>query len=387
MDLDYIRIAELVELYIKDEIASEEREELALWQQKYPQIDEWLEEQGGKTVEVRERLNNYKSKNLLSDWKRVQSKVDSQKKLKINWMVAASVVAILFLGVWQLRKSESPSASIVAKNNESQVVPGTEKAYLTLADGSIVHLGEDGTLSLREKEMELIINNNSLDYSAVSAKEVFTHRLNVPIGGTYHIQLNDGTKVWLNADSELVFPSAFTGDERLISVKGEAFFEVAKDPSKAFIVEVNGTRIEALGTAFNINSHLKEGLVKTILTEGKLKVSVGSKSSIIEEGYATMSTAENIMVQKADMEEALAWKEGYFYFKNKGLEEILGEISRWYDVKLELGVLMNADTYEGGIKRSVSIESVCEILEDLTGYQVEMNNRVLTVKKRRMKDV
>lgn len=240
-------------------------------------------------------------------------------------------------------------------------------------------MGEEENQIIQEGEIAMNVIDNQLDYSAITSKDVYQHRLNVPIGGTYHLQLSDGTKVWINADSELEFPSSFENEERVVRVKGEAYFEVAKDPSRPFKVKVQGTTVEALGTAFNINTHLYQGLVKTILTEGKVKVSTESGAHVIDAGYATISGADDVRVSKADVEEALAWKEGYFYFNGKNFKEILGEISRWYDVDLRLDVDINDDKYKGGIKRSASIEAICEVLKDLTGYNVKIKNRILVI--------
>lgn len=194
------------------------------------------------------------------------------------------------------------------------------------------------------------------------------------------MQLADGTKVWLNADSEMEFPTAFIGAERVVNLIGEAYFEVAKNPEKPFQVKVNGTVVEAVGTAFNINAHWKQGFVKTILTEGKIKVSDGDKVRFIDEGYASLSGGGVVNIEKADIEEALAWKDGYFYFNGKNLKEIMEEISRWYNVDLKFDTNINNDTYKGGIKRTESIESVCSMVEGLSGFKLEVKNRKLIVR-------
>lgn len=382
MESNHIRIAELINFYLDGTITSEQMEELLYWQQKYPQIREWIEEGESKKLEVQQRYEYYMTNELLSDWEDVSSRNDALKKSKRKreWMIAASILFIFFVGFWMVKQKDYPErASEQAEISASAVMPGKEKAYLTLSDGRTVVLGEEENQIIQEGEIAMNVIDNQLDYSAITSKDVYQHRLNVPIGGTYHLQLSDGTKVWINADSELEFPSSFENEERVVRVKGEAYFEVAKDPSRPFKVKVQGTTVEALGTAFNINTHLYQGLVKTILTEGKVKVSTESGAHVIDAGYATISGADDVRVSKADVEEALAWKEGYFYFNGKNFKEILGEISRWYDVDLRLDVDINDDKYKGGIKRSASIEAICEVLKDLTGYNVKIKNRTLVI--------
>ena len=223
------------------------------------------------------------------------------------------------------------------------------------------------------------ITDNKLDYAACINTEVHIHKLYVPLGGTYRLQLSDGTRIWLNSDSELEYPSTFRGKERQVKIRGEAYFEVAKDPEKPFKVNVNETVVEALGTAFNINAHLEKNNVKTILTEGRVRVSAGNKSQVIVSGQSAMTYDKNIIVGNADSEEALAWKEGYFYFGGKNLKDILSEVSRWYNVQIEYETLIDEEKYKGGIKRVASIQSVCAALERLTGYDIQVKNRTLVV--------
>src|SRR5690606_4234812 len=254
-------------------------------------------------------------------------------------------------------------------------------ATLTLSDGTITVLEEQEEDIIVDGKMILPISGSTLDYRTAKNATVEHHKLQVPIGGTYHLQLADGTKVWMNADSEMEFPSVFAGDERKVKVHGEAYFEIAKDATKPFKVLVGETEVEALGTAFNINTHLYKEKIKTILTEGKIKVSTPVDNKIIEPGYATISGNGNIEVGKADLEEALAWKEGYFYFDSKQLKEVLDDIARWYNIKLDVQVPLANKRYVGGIKKSESIDAVCAVLSDLTPYNITVEGKKLNVRK------
>lgn len=382
MDSNYFRIIELIDLHVKGKLTVSEREELAVWQQRYPHISKWLEKENG--VEIEGRYEFYRSNAVELDWQKIlgkkrRSSMRSQKR--IRWGIVAAVFFSVLMGAWAIQNSDlwhNLRSSFYAE--KVVISPGVEKAILTLSDGRTLILGEKGEQIFSDGEVAWNVQDNRLDYSALSTDEVYQHKLKIPIGGTYRIQLADGTLVWLNADSELEYPSSFPGNERFVKVIGEAFFDIAKDPSKPFKVEVNGATIEALGTSFNVNTHRYDGKTKTILTEGKIKVKDQSKEVVIEAGYATVSGSGTVDVQKADVEEALSWKEGYFYFNNKSLYEICGEISRWYNIELQMDKTVGSDKYIGGIKRTESIEAVCQVLADLTGYKIEMKNRVLTVK-------
>lgn len=374
-----------MERYLSGTITAEELLELQQFQTLYPRIKIWLENKEVKQEEIHELLNGHMRNDIQLKWESTLAKaqLNRQQQKKRRWLVAASLVAALCLGVWAVPYfSGAEKAPIVAQKNKN-VLPGKQQAMLTLSNGETIRLGGDDSTTIREGGNLMKIADNQLDYAATDKDEVHIHKLNVPVGGTYRIQLNDGTVVWLNADSEIEYPSVFTGSERRVAIKGEAFFEVAKDPSKPFRVAVGESTVEAVGTAFNINTHLKQGQIKTILTEGRIKVSVADKSVLIDKGNATLIDNSRITVVKADPEEALAWKEGYFYFDGKDLRSIMNEVARWYDVDVEYKDAVSEDKISGGIKRTESIRAVCEVLEGLTGLDIQINNRTLVIKSKR----
>lgn len=382
MDKNQERIADIISRFLHHEISDEEMNELRALQKEYPQIKSWIECKDEKLLEIRKRYDAFQAEQIMADWHQIETKIDNSKKQRIKWwMAAASAITLVFFTLWWLQKVPDVHETFTSdQSDSSQIVPGTEKAYLTLSDGSTVTLGKSGSQIIRDEELELNAGDKGLSYSGISERRIYMHKLKVPAGGTYHIQLSDGTKVWINADSEMEFPSAFNGKERKIILHGEGYFEVAKDASKPFRVVVDGTTIEAIGTAFNINSHRKEGFVKTILTEGKIKVSNKGAEDIINAGYATISGNGKIDIEKADIEEALAWKDGYFYFTEKNIDEILGDVSRWYNINLKIESSLSSEKYHGGIKRTESILKVCKMLEELSGHTLTLQNKTLIVK-------
>jgi len=382
MESNYLRIAQLIERHLSETITAEELLELQQFQALYPRIKIWLENKEVKQDEIRKLLNAHMNNDIQFKWESTLGKAQLYRKQqkKRRWLVAASIVTALCLGVWAVSYfSGVENAPLVAQINKN-VLPGKQQAVLTLSNGETIHLGGNDSTTIREGGNLMKIADNQLDYAATDKDEVHIHKLNVPVGGTYRIQLNDGTVVWLNADSEIEYPSVFTGSERRVAIKGEAFFEVAKDPSRPFRVEVGESTVEAVGTAFNINTHLKQGQIKTILTEGKIKVSVADESVLIGQGNATLINNRQITVVKADPEEALAWKEGYFYFGGKDLKSIMNEVARWYDIDVEYKHAVSEEKYKGGIKRTESIQAVCAVLKGVTGLDIKINNRTLVIK-------
>lgn len=384
MDEEYVKAAELISKYIQGNISAVEYNELMDMVKKYPTLRSWIANQDFPLEEVSKRLTDYQTIDVEKEWGDVLEKYHHNTNRKIWgkawWAVAASIIIICGVtGSFFLKKQEENRLTEnVGKTMD--VVPGRTVATLTLSDGTITVLEEQEDRTVVDGKMILPISGSTLDYRAAENPTVYQHKLQVPLGGTYHIQLADGTKVWLNADSELEFPSAFTGDERKVTVRGEAYFEIAKDATKPFKVLVGETEVEALGTAFNINTHLYKEKIKTILTEGTIKVSTPEDSKIIEPGYATISGRGNVEVGKADLEEALAWKEGYFYFDSKRLKEVLDDIARWYNIKLDIQVPLANKRYVGGIKKSESIEAVCAVLSDLTPYNITVKGKKIRVR-------
>ncbi|MGE8426999.1 MAG: FecR family protein [Sphingobacterium sp.] len=380
MDSKHFRAAELVSRYVRNDISESELQELKQITVDFPQLSSWVEDHGIKMEDIDQRIQYFQSVDKTEIWKDIVAKSKAKRQTKTWWRYAAAAAAVLVLSVSLHFYNSNTVKSDLAAENGNKVLPGTEKAILTLSDGKTIALNGMQSETISDGSTSLKVHDNQLDYSANAGDKVAIHKLSVPFGATYHIQLEDGTRVWLNADSELEFPSIFSGKDRIVSIKGEAYFEVAKDASHPFKVNVNGTEIEALGTAFNINTHLFDKKVKTILTEGKIRVSEGGQNKTIVAGHATISGQGKIEVKKADLEEALSWKEGYFYFDSKDLKDILGEISRWYAIQIDIQRTLTNDHFKGGLKRSSSITTVCKTLADLTGFQFIMEGNKLIIK-------
>jgi ferric-dicitrate binding protein FerR (iron transport regulator) len=193
--------------------------------------------------------------------------------------------------------------------------------------------------------------------------------------------LPDGTKVWLNAASSLKYPAAFAGNERRVELNGEAYFEVSKDPSKPFFVKTASQTVAVLGTHFNINSYTDESATKTTLLEGSVKVTGNNGQSVkIKPGEQAINYANAISIKEnVDTDEAIAWKNGKFMFKNTDLQTIMRQLSRWYDVDVEYQGKIEQKHYMGRISRNVPVSQIFEILKT-SGLNFTINGRKIIVK-------
>ncbi|WP_207423277.1 FecR family protein [Desertivirga brevis] len=320
---------------------------------------------------------------------RVKEQLAAQQNQKVirfrRLSVAAAVLAVLFIGIYHYsaRTGQELSQNERIKND---IPPATDKATLTLADGSVVNLTDlkEGEVKV-ENGIRISKRNGQLEYEVTSnqsAKAAY-NTITTPKGGKFVILLPDGTKVWLNAASSLHYPTAFKGKERRVELDGEGYFEVAKNKAKPFHVEADGTDVEVLGTHFNISSYSQDQNFKTTLLEGAVKVSRANNSIVLKPSQqARLSGADGSLLREpnVDIEEVMAWKDGLFRFKNAELKDIMQEIQRWYDVDVKYEGNLPEAQFTGFISRKVSISSVLKMLEPGVGVQFSLEGRNLVVK-------
>lgn len=300
----------------------------------------------------------------------------------IQWLkisAAASILALMSLGIYSYFITSDSQKDIV-KVQKQDVEPGGSKGILTLSDGVEISLENTKVETLAHQGNTTIRNKNGqLVYISESPKveNIFYNRVTIPRGGQYQLVLPDGTKVWLNAASTIAFPTAFTGKERRVRITGEVYFEVAPLDVAAengikekmpFIVNVdNKAEVKVLGTHFNVNSYSDEdGSIKTTLLEGSVEVlSVETNQKyIIKPGQqAAIIEGGSLNVKEVNTEEVIAWKNGFFYFDNTSLQNIMQQLSRWYDVKVTYEGDVPERIFSGKIHRDVNLSEVLEILK------------------------
>jgi len=310
------------------------------------------------------------------------------------WAAAAVVIGLLATSAYYLFNKPAKSQSPDGTTASVDVLPGKEGAMLTLSDGRQVLLDSlgngliavQGTAEVKLQDGQLVYNKNG---NAGEAAIAF-NTMSTPRGRQFQLLLPDGTKVWLNAASSLTYPTAFTGHERKVEITGEAYFEVAKNARMPFKVKINDhTEVEVLGTHFNVNAYGDEEAIKTTLLEGKVKVIAtqsgipNPKFEILHPGQqATISTKSNqstqIRVQTADVNEAVAWKNGAFSFTNADLPAVMRQLARWYNIEVEYKGDIPSGTFSGEIGRSLTLD---QVLKGLTrtriNYRIEKENKLL----------
>jgi ferric-dicitrate binding protein FerR (iron transport regulator) len=305
---------------------------------------------------------------------------------KVRWAAAAVFLLMLSYGGFKLLPSSkqlSVQDNILAKiDTVKSILPGGNKAVLILADGTSIILdsASNGTIASQGSIKVIKLNTGQLVYNSTdgAAVSVSYNTLTTPLGGQYQVTLQDGTIVWLNSGSSLRYPTAFTGAERRVEITGEAYFEVAKNPHQPFKVKINllsgeGGEVEVLGTHFNINAYENEAIVRTTLLEGSVKVNHSTSTSQLKPGQQLQLSKQGQVeiVNKADLEETMAWKEGRFQFENADIHYVMRQIARWYDVEVEFKGDITRH-FGGAISRNVNVTKVLNLLE-LTG---EVNFKV-----------
>lgn len=291
-----------------------------------------------------------------------------------RWVAAASVlIAVALTGkyFWKVHQSGKAVASLTAHAAPPQkdLLPGGNKATLLLGDGSVVDLGNaQNGLIKNGAGVRIDKRDGQLIYDAPTAAMASQiNTIQTPRGGQYQLILPDGTKVWLDAASSLVYPTAFTGKDRQVQLKGEAYFEIAEDKSKPFKVLVDDMQVDVLGTHFNVMAYDDENAIKTTLLEGAVRVTRGQASQLLEPGQQASCDRSSgaFQVLEANENEAIAWKDGFFQFAGVPIETVMRQIARWYDVDIEYQGRTDAH-FRGRISRSVNASDVFQMLE-LTG--------------------
>lgn len=311
-----------------------------------------------------------------------------------NLSIAATLVVAVAVSLYFYTKEEKAEPEYFTEiSPKNDIAPGDNKAILTLADGSRISLDDaakgfvasQGNTSITKTEDGQIVYLKNQDGISGTNGSSAANTIQTPKGGRFKISLPDGSKVWLNSASTLTYPTTFSTSERKVKLTGEAYFEIARNKNLPFRVESNNQVVEVLGTHFNINSYEDEDYIKTTLLEGSVRVILNSAKPNVQllkpgQQSLTSSSQSDIKVQHTDTEKAIAWKNGYFKFKNTPIKEIMKEIERWYDVELVYDGKLAPDEFTGYISTDVKISGVLKMLEESGGIKFTVKGRKLKVK-------
>ena len=323
--------------------------------------------------QVKERIDKRKAWNQVHPARKISL-------IRTLLKFAAIVILPLSLGVFLLIRENKQEKVVYA---EVPVQPGKKQAVLTLSSGqqvmladTIVHVNEKGMVisNFPDKELVYKIMNDTMK------TETIYNTVTVPRGGEYKLVLADGTIVWLNSDSHIRYPVTFSGNTRQVELEGEAYFEVAKDVEKPFIVRMNEYNVRVTGTQFNVRNYSNESLATT-LVEGGVQIERKGKVDRLRPGQQAVLENNEIRIRVVNVEEQVAWRHGAFGFTQCRLENIMEELARWYDVDV---FYMNQQVkdyhFSAWFKRSSSINEVINILEKTKKISLDLKGRILTVK-------
>jgi len=266
----------------------------------------------------------------------------------------------------------------------AKIEHGSMKAQLVLANGKKVDLRPETNLQLEEVGgTRILTSDNRVKYSgkdslAGQPAEVKYNTLIVPRGGEFSLELADGTRVWLNAESRLRYPVVFMGEERKVEMEGEVYFEVAKNREKPFIVTVNGVDIRVLGTSFNVSAYQEE--VVTTLVEGKVQLKRGDEQVVLSPNQQAIWSDDKFKVKQVDARNYVLWKEGIFYFEDVDLERILDDMARWYNVNIfYMNSTLKKMKFSVEIKRYEDINEILRRIEQTKRVKFEIKDRTINV--------
>lgn len=314
----------------------------------------------------------------------IEGRIRRQRMVRFRkWAAAASVLLLLGLGAAFWLKPAG-SGQLAGKSADSAVAPGSSGAVLVLADGSQVELGRKGTGSIGEQDgsqiskssdsgLVYVFNGKGSVSDAVQYNTLIT-----PNGRQFQVQLPDGTKIWINAGSQLRFPVNFDHQEsREVQLSGEAYFEVAKDARKPFVVITRRERIEVLGTHFNVDSYDGASVSKTTLVEGAVRV---NRQMELRPGEQAVVQPSGGMERKVvNTASVTAWKDGYFSFKGETIREIMPKLARWYNIEVEYVGDLPGDKLEISMQRSRSMTEVLDYLQRTKLIKFNISGRRVTV--------
>lgn len=302
------------------------------------QLEDWLSESDANR-DFYERMTDehYRTEKLQEficfdshqDWQKVHTRlVRSRKNIFYRFLPYAAILVFVFSawGIFHFKQSVDNTYQLT----QNAIKSGSTKACLILPDGSSIDLDSKPD-ALRVKNANFINNGHTLVYLDPAVAIPEKHILRVPRGGEYNLILADGTKVWLNAETELHYPDRFTGSSREVELTGEAYFEVVKDVTRSFYVKTASMAIKVPGTSFNVRAYSEE-IQQAILVDGKMQVACAG-------GYAQISPREQLTmangqpeVGEVNVNNYVGWKDQRFVFDDKMLSEVLNDPERWYDV-------------------------------------------------------
>ena len=361
-----------------EELSPSELEELEQWLKKSSKNQELFDDLSNEAKWDRE-ISALQARDGDATWNKISNRIEEAErpvhKTHVSWLRYAAAASILILvtsaGYFLLHERKATIRDNVASQNQrykTDIQPVNNTTVLTLADGTLISLDSSRTGMIARQANTTIIKDSGqlilkLNKGGQSAAIAGYNTLTTPKGGVYQITLPDGSKVWLNAVSTLRFPAAFTDTTRTVEVNGEGYFEITKNNEKPFIVKTAQASIRVLGTHFDVNAYGNEAMINTTLMEGSVALHAGSNHVILKPGeVGSVDKDGALSVGKADLQQAVAWKDKLLWFKDATYEQIMRQLSRWYNIEVEFKNPVK-ERYSGVLPGNLPISNLLGILE------------------------
>ncbi|WP_461790554.1 FecR family protein [Pedobacter sp.] len=386
------RLQFLLQLLVDNKINERELEELASLMQQ-PDNDEIIDAELKNTwenVSSSAKIDDTSYHNITNHPRFKKSIADGSVntrniRLHNKWYYVAATVLLscgIGLAIYLFSNANKPQIQLA-----NQVAPTAQidnHVTLTLSSGKKVALEEvalgkvgtdDNIIITKNKEGQLVYDlSKAIDDGALAYNTIST-----PVGSNYQVVLSDGTKVWLNAKTTLKFPAVFKGANRQVELSGEAYFEVAHNEKQPFLLTAKGMTVQVLGTHFNVSAYNDDQLVKASLLEGSIKANHQAKSLLLLPGQQAVLSESKLSQNGFNEDDVMAWRSGYFIFRNEPIQEIMKEISRWYHIEVDYQGDLTKEEFGGKYLKSSSLKELLSSLE-LTGtVKFKMEGRRVTV--------
>ncbi|MEL7589244.1 MAG: FecR domain-containing protein [Prolixibacteraceae bacterium] len=364
--------SELIAKKVTGELTGEESDRFDRWLNSTEQNQAFFKKIKDKTNFLI-RNEQFESVNTTRAWAEFTKAISTErdkKRFAIFIRYAAVILLPLLIGVtvyWSIYGYRSQNHL-----QTSEIFPGTRSAFLVLSSGQRIDLGKEGVKVMKEADGTIIErSNDELHYKKEpghAPEEILQDELVVPRGGEYSLMLSDGTKVYLNSMSRLIFPVRFSGSQRKVILEGEGYFEVQKDEEHPFIVETNGMQINVLGTSFNVKAYQDESQVYTTLVEGKVRINPGDRPNdelILEPDQQAVFNKRDasVMVTDVDAIQYMQWTTGRYIFADQPLDEIMKTLSRWYDFTYRYSdESIKTLRFEGRLNKYESVYPILDII-------------------------
>lgn len=375
-------VAKLFAKAFAGELDGDEKRQLEKWLHESPRHEEEWNALREEMAAGKRTLNLQRDGARLVEkrWRNFEKQMRKGRRLRISvWVRYAAAALVPLVVATYLMEGQPQAPKRVA---EVPILPGTYKACLILDDGRQVALDSAVRMQVREMPgVDVKAEDNMLVYTdedTIMKTQVKYNTLEIPRGGEYALQLADGSRVWLNAETSLRYPVTFSGGERCVELEGEGYFEVVRDSVRPFVVRVNGLDVRVLGTSFNVSAYAGE--VVTTLVEGRVLVKSPTDSVVLVPDKQAVWDGGRMKVAEVDARDYTLWREGVFFFEDRPLEEILDALARWYDVEVfwQNAGLKNM-RFSVEIKRYEHIGTILRRIAETNRVRFNINDRTVNV--------